>query len=215
VKIGIVGWGVEGKSAYQYFGPDNEYLIVNEQPLPDFPEESDKIKIQHLNQDKPAGITGNVKDLSYLEGIESCDKIVFTPTSRKNLEEKFGDNSDFWSKSETALDIFYRDVKTKNIIGIKGTKGKGTTSTLVYQMLSSAGKRAFLGGNIGRSVLDFVRDVQPDDWVVLELSNFQLYHFGKRQIANRSKNQPVGAEIFGDKLQEIPFLKTGNTIFGA
>jgi UDP-N-acetylmuramoylalanine--D-glutamate ligase len=177
MKIGIVGWGIEGKSVFEYFGSEHEYLIVNEQPLSDFPEQSDKIKIQHLSDDKPPGITGNVRDLSYLDGIENCDKIVFTPTSRKNLEEKYKDNQEFWSKTTTALDIFFETVKTKNIIGVTGTKGKGTTSTLIYQMLSRAGKRAFLGGNIGRSVLDFVNDVQPDDWVVLELSNFQLYKF--------------------------------------
>jgi UDP-N-acetylmuramoylalanine--D-glutamate ligase len=177
MKIGIVGWGIEGKSAFNYFGPENDYLIVNEQPLDDFPQESDKIKIQYLHKDKPAGVTGNVKDLSYLEGIDNCDKIFFTPTSRKNLEEKFKDNPAFWNRAVTALDIFYQTVKTRNIIGVTGTKGKGTTSTLIYQMLQAAGKKAYLGGNIGRSVLDFVRDVQPDDWVVLELSNFQLYHF--------------------------------------
>jgi UDP-N-acetylmuramoylalanine--D-glutamate ligase len=44
-------------------------------------------------------------------------------------------------------------------------------------MLQAAGKHAYLGGNIGRSVLDFVNDVNRDDWVVLELSNFQLYKF--------------------------------------
>jgi UDP-N-acetylmuramoylalanine--D-glutamate ligase len=177
MKIGIVGWGVEGKSVYEYFGQDHEYLIVNEHPLPDFPKQSDKIKIQFLDKEKPAGVTGNVHDLSYLDGIEDCDKIVYTPTSRKNLEQKFKDNQEFWSKATTALHIFYETVKTKNIIGITGTKGKGTTSTLTYQILQAAGKRAFLGGNIGRSVLDFVRDVQEDDWVVLELSNFQLYKF--------------------------------------
>jgi UDP-N-acetylmuramoylalanine--D-glutamate ligase len=177
MRIAIIGWGIEGKSAFEYFGPEHEYLIASEQPLADFPEESDKIKVQHLSAEKPAGITGNVADLSYLDGIEDCDKIVFTPTSRKNLEEKFKDNHDFWNKATTALDIFYETVNTKNIIGITGTKGKGTTSTLIYQMLQAAGKRAYLGGNIGRSVLDFVRDVQADEWVVLELSNFQLYRF--------------------------------------
>jgi UDP-N-acetylmuramoylalanine--D-glutamate ligase len=177
VKIGIVGWGIEGQSAFNYFGPEHEYLIVNEQPLNNFPQESDKIKIRHLDSEKPVGITGNVKDLSYLEGIENCDKIFITPTSRKNLEVKFIGNQEFWDKTTTALDIFFETVKTKNIIGVTGTKGKGTTSTLIYQILQAAGKRAFLGGNIGRSVLDFVRDVTPDDWVVLELSNFQLYKF--------------------------------------
>jgi UDP-N-acetylmuramoylalanine--D-glutamate ligase len=179
MKIGIVGWGIEGKSAFDYFGAEHEYLIVNEQPLDDFPEVSDKVKIQHLDEEKPAGITGNVKDLSYLEGLHNCDKIVFTPTSRKNLEEKFGDDRQFWDKATTALDIFYETVKTKNIIGVTGTKGKGTTSTLIYEILQAAGNRAYLGGNIGRSVLDFARDVSEDDWVVLELSNFQLYHFNR------------------------------------
>jgi UDP-N-acetylmuramoylalanine--D-glutamate ligase len=177
VKIAIVGWGIEGQSAFDYFGPAHEYLIVNEQPLNNFPQESDKIKIRHLDSEKPVGITGNVKDLSYLEGIENCDKIFITPTSRKNLEEKFIGNQEFWAKTTTALEIFFETVKTKNIIGVTGTKGKGTTSTIIYQILQAAGKRAFLGGNIGRSVLDFVRDVTPDDWVVLELSNFQLYKF--------------------------------------
>jgi UDP-N-acetylmuramoylalanine-D-glutamate ligase len=45
MKIGIVGWGIEGKSAFDYFGAEHEYLIVNEQPLDDFPEVSDKIKV--------------------------------------------------------------------------------------------------------------------------------------------------------------------------
>jgi UDP-N-acetylmuramoylalanine--D-glutamate ligase len=177
VKIGIVGWGIEGKSVYNYFGPDNEYLIVNEHPRDDFPEQTEKIKVQFLDKAKPTGLTGNVQDLSYLDGIENCDKIVYSPTAYKNLEKHFGDNHDFWNKATTERHIFFETVKTKNIIGITGTKGKGTTSTLIYQMLQAAGKRAFLGGNIGRSVLEFANDVQSDDWVVLELSNFQLYKF--------------------------------------
>jgi UDP-N-acetylmuramoylalanine--D-glutamate ligase len=177
MKIGIVGWGIEGKSVYSYFGPEHEYLIVNEHPRDDFPDRSDKVKIQFLQEGKPKGLTGNAQDLSYLEGIENCDKIVYSPTARKNLEKRFGDNQEFWSKATTERHIFFETVKTKNIIGVTGTKGKGTTSTLIFQMLQAAGKKAYLGGNIGRSVLEFVRDAQPDDWVVLELSNFQLYKF--------------------------------------
>jgi UDP-N-acetylmuramoylalanine--D-glutamate ligase len=178
MRIGIVGWGVEGQSAFNYFGPEHEYLIVNEHPPHDeLPAESDKIKIQYLKSDKPAGITGNVTDLSYLDDLEQCDRIIYSPTARKNLEKKFGVNQEFWAKATTERHIFFETVKTKNIIGVTGTKGKGTTSTLIFQMLQAAGKRSYLGGNIGRSVLDFVKDVSPDDWVVLELSNFQLYKF--------------------------------------
>jgi hypothetical protein len=114
VKVGIVGWGIEGQSIYNYFGPDHEYLIVNEHPRDDFPEESDKVKIQYLHEDKPVGITGNAQDLSYLNGIEDCDKIVYSPTARKNLEKHFGDSQDFWSKATTERHIFFETSKTKN-----------------------------------------------------------------------------------------------------
>lgn len=177
MKIGIVGWGIEGQSAFNYFGPENEYLIVNEHPRGDFPTESEKIKIQHVSEEKPRGVTSNVADLSYLEGLQNCDKIVYTPTACKNLEKYFGDEKAFWDKATTTLQIFFETVKTKNIIGVTGTKGKGTTSTLIYEMLQAAGKKTYLGGNIGNSVLGFVNEVQPDDWVVLELSSFQLHKF--------------------------------------
>jgi len=177
MKIGIVGWGVEGQSAYRYFGPEHEYLIVNEEPRDDFPAETEKLKIQFIATERQPGVTSNVDDLSYLDGIKDCDKIVITPTSRKNLEKLFPGDEDFWSKTTTNQHIFFEEVKTKNIIGITGTKGKGTTSTLIAKMLEASGKKVFLGGNIGRPVLDFINEVQPTDWVVLELANFQLYKF--------------------------------------
>jgi UDP-N-acetylmuramoylalanine--D-glutamate ligase len=176
MKVGIVGWGVEGQSAYRFFGAAHEYLIVNEEPRDDMPSEDRKTKVQFIDKQRTPGLTGNVADLSYMDGLETCDKIVYTAPAAKNLEKKFGQDKDFWAKATTIQHIFFEGVRTKNIIGVTGTKGKGTTSTLIYEMLNAAGKRAYLGGNIGVPVLDFVRDVAPDDWVVLELSNFQLYN---------------------------------------
>ncbi|MBX4190775.1 UDP-N-acetylmuramoyl-L-alanine--D-glutamate ligase [Candidatus Saccharibacteria bacterium] len=176
MKIGIVGWGVEGQSAFNFFGSEHEYLIVNEEPRDDFPPQSDKIKLQFIKTERTPGLTGNVKDLSYLDGIDQCDKIIYSVTTAKNLEKIFGDKPDFWPKATTTQHIFFEEVKTKNIIGVTGSKGKGTTSTLIRDLLKAAGQTVFLGGNIGTAVLDFVREVQSDDWVVLELSNFQLYN---------------------------------------
>jgi UDP-N-acetylmuramoylalanine--D-glutamate ligase len=177
MKIAIVGWGIEGQSVYRYFGPDHEYLIVNEEPRPDFPATSEKIALQYVKSARKPGITSNVADLSYLDGIENCDKIIYTPTVYFNLLKKFGNDETFWSKTTTALHIFFENVATKNIIGITGTKGKGTTSTLTAKLLEAQGHKVHLGGNIGRSVLDFLNDVKESDWVVLELSNFQLNNF--------------------------------------
>ncbi|MGH7157254.1 MAG: Mur ligase family protein, partial [Candidatus Saccharimonadales bacterium] len=175
MKIGIVGWGVEGQSAFRYFGPQHEYLIANEEPRDDFPQSSDKIKVQFITARREPGLTGSVKDLSYLDGIEACDKIVCTPTAYKNLESKFPKGDKFWKKVTSDRAIFFENVKTKNIIGVTGSKGKGTTSALISKMLQAAGHKVFLGGNIGQSPLDFIGEVQASDWVVLELANFQLY----------------------------------------
>lgn len=176
MRIGIVGWGVEGQSAFKFYGAEHSYLIVSEEPRDDFPMQDRTTEVRFLSAKRTPGLTGNVTDLSYLDGIDSCDKIIYSVPAAKNLEKKFGNNKAFWAKATTIQHIFFEEVKTKNIIGVTGTKGKGTTSTLIYEMLKESGKRTYLGGNVGIPVLDFVRDVTPDDWVVLELSNFQLYN---------------------------------------
>lgn len=60
------------------------------------------------------------------------------------------------------------------VLGVTGSSGKTTTVTLVAKMLAAGGKRVHLGGNIGKPLLDELADVQPGDWVVMELSSFQL-----------------------------------------
>lgn len=60
------------------------------------------------------------------------------------------------------------------IIGITGSDGKTTTSTLTALILKEAGKRVWLGGNIGTPLLPHVAEMSGDDFVVVELSSFQL-----------------------------------------
>lgn len=60
------------------------------------------------------------------------------------------------------------------VIAITGTNGKTTVTTLVGHILAKAGKRAFVGGNIGSPLIGYVGGPQGDDWAVLELSSFQL-----------------------------------------
>lgn len=72
------------------------------------------------------------------------------------------------------INIFMALTPTKNIIGVTGTKGKGTTASLIYKVIKQAGHRVWLGGNIGLSPLSFLSHLRPTDYVVLELSSFQL-----------------------------------------
>jgi len=74
----------------------------------------------------------------------------------------------------SSMKLFFDLCPTKNIIGVTGTKGKGTTSSLIVAILKQAKKRVWLGGNIGTAPFEFIDKIKKDDYVVLELSSFQL-----------------------------------------
>lgn len=73
----------------------------------------------------------------------------------------------------TDIGIFFR-LSPATIIGVTGTRGKSTTAYLIWKFLKVRYSRVFLGGNIRSSVLEFLEDLKRGDFVVLELSSFQL-----------------------------------------
>ncbi|WP_040948428.1 UDP-N-acetylmuramoyl-L-alanine--D-glutamate ligase [Gorillibacterium massiliense] len=69
------------------------------------------------------------------------------------------------------------------IIGITGSNGKTTTTTWIGKMLETAGLKPIVAGNIGRALCDAAQDAEADNWMVVELSSFQLkgtVHFHPR-----------------------------------
>jgi UDP-N-acetylmuramoylalanine--D-glutamate ligase len=74
----------------------------------------------------------------------------------------------------SAMEFFLLICPSKNIIGVSGSKGKGTTASLITAILKADKKRVFLGGNIGIAPFSFFDQIKNTDWVVLELSSFQL-----------------------------------------
>ncbi len=70
------------------------------------------------------------------------------------------------------------------LVGITGTRGKSTTTHLIYHIVKAAGKRVFLGGNVrDMATLPLLRDVLPGDVVVLELDSWQLQGFGEAKLS--------------------------------
>lgn len=130
------------------------------------------------------------------EDIEWADLII------KNPAVKPGNSYiDYAVKKgkEVQMDmgIFLKFVKPEQLIGVTGTKGKSTTSSLIYEGLKAHSKDVIFVGNIGKSVLDAVDQITPKTQVVLELSSFQLEAFEKHQV---SPHLAVITNIYPDHL---------------
>ena len=89
------------------------------------------------------------------------------------------------------MEVFF-DICPANIIAVTGSDGKTTTTTLIHKMMTAAGYKTWLGGNIGNPLLTDAENMKPTDWVILELSSFQLHTMKKSPkvavITNLSPN---------------------------
>ena len=79
------------------------------------------------------------------------------------------------------MDLFFQRCPCP-IAGITGTNGKTTTTALTAEVLRAGGHNVVRGGNIGEPVLDRLEQLHPEDWVVLELSSFQLESIRKPRL---------------------------------
>lgn len=91
------------------------------------------------------------------------------------------------------IKLFF-DLCPAPLIGVTGTKGKGTTTLLIAEMLRGGPRRVFVGGNLGIPPLDYLDELTPEDLVILELSSFQL------QDLHRSPHLAVVLNVTADHL---------------
>jgi len=96
------------------------------------------------------------------------------------------------------MKLFFDLCPAKNLIGITGTKGKGTTASLICAILKNNKRKVWLAGNIGIAPFEFIDQIKKTDYVVLELSSFQLEDLHKSPrlavITNFSKEHLVPAD---------------------
>lgn len=173
-KVLILGFGREGRASFNLIREAGGYskLAV-----------SDMKKIEDL----PDDVTLHTGD-DYLSVIDDYDIVFKTPgiVMPKELKEY---KAFFTSETELFIEK-YRD----KIIGITGTKGKSTTSTLLYETLKDYGIKVLFAGNIGIPVFDIWKEIDDDTLIVLELSCHQL------EYAVTSPKYSIILNIFEDHL---------------
>lgn len=108
----------------------------------------------------------------YLDHLNEIDVIIKSPGIKASTPQilKAVENGKILTGE---IEIFIALCPCK-VIGVTGSDGKTTTTTLIYEMLKREGYRTHVGGNIGKPLLANLDDIYEDDMVVLELSSFQL-----------------------------------------
>ncbi len=109
---------------------------------------------------------------THSEKVFNCDIIVVSPSIPKNstiLNFAVSKNIKIVSEIEIAS-----WVSKGKIIAVTGTNGKTTTTTLIGEIFKNFGFRTFVGGNIGNAFSNFALDTYENDFIVLEVSSFQL-----------------------------------------
>lgn len=108
-----------------------------------------------------------------LKFLYDYDYIFRSPTSRPDtpeIEAEVQKGAILTSEIEQVIKL-----TPSTVIGVTGTEGKTTTTSLIAAILKRGGKKVFLGGNIGTPLFDKINEMKKEDYVVLELSSFQLF----------------------------------------
>lgn len=161
-SILILGFGREGKSTLNFILSNNVNCKIG---IADKNEILDEDVVNNKNISLHTGE-------NYLDSMKEYDVVIKTPGISFKDVDLIGIREKITSQTE--LFLKYAGHKT---IGITGTKGKSTTSSLIYNMLKQE-KKAILVGNIGLPAFEMIDSYDETDWYIYELSSHQLEFVG-------------------------------------
>jgi len=167
-KIAILGFGIEGQDIGQHFLDRAQITVFDQKTANQLGKAYQKFKNKIHFKLGP----------NYLQsGLQNYDLIFRSPAFKLTTPaiveaEKKG------IPITSATKLFF-DLCPAKIIGVTGTKGKGTTAALTAEILKKTGQKVFLAGNIGAPMLGLLPKLTGEGWVVLELSSFQLQDLQK------------------------------------
>lgn len=188
-KILILGFGLEGSASYNFLRKNfpEKKLFIADKNINLLDNKIDLMEDEYLE----VSLGEN-----YLAGIEEYDLILKAP----GISLKDVDISGFKDKITSELELFLEYVDIFSI-GITGTKGKSTTSSLMYKVLKDQGKDAYLLGNIGEPIFNDLEEFKKDSIAVIELSSHAL------EYVKKSTNIGIILDIFEEHLDHYKSLE--------
>jgi len=217
-KVAVLGVGIEGVALTDFLlGHSAEVTLCDRLGEEDLVEKypGDKGEITLLLEG------GDIKKrlgARYLDNLNDFDIVFRSPgISYYNPQIQAAKKAGVIISSQ--INLFF-ELSPARIIGVTGTKGKGTTALLIYEMLKKAGKSAYLAGNIGYPAISLLPKLNKDDLVVLELSSFQLSDLKKSPeiavVTNLSEDHldyhSDVFEYYQSKLNILRYQKKGDHV---
>lgn len=191
-KIFVLGFARSGYEAAKFLAKRGNKIILN-----DMKTEQDEDKIKELKELGVEIVLGSHPDDLLDNSFKYLIKNPGVPIDHKYVLKARELGIEVINEVEMAYRLLPKDV---TLIGITGTNGKTTTTTLIYEIISSAFKRVHLTGNIGFPLCSFLDKIEKDDIIVMEVSC--------QQLENLDKFNPDIAVMTNLSLAHIDFLKS-------
>ena len=164
-KVAFIGAGVSHKRCIEQFVELGAQVTLCDQKksLEDFGAYADTLRRLHVRLSLGE---------HYTDGFAGQDIIMRTP-GYEYYKPELQAALQAGTKVTSEVELFF-ELCPCEIVAVTGSDGKTTTTTLISKMFEAAGRKVFLGGNIGAALLPQLADVTPEAVAVVELSSFQL-----------------------------------------